>query len=115
MSLKRVKCDPCETTFNSEEELSVHIESAHKKLSPPEKEGGIVSNCELQLTPTHVQRDEERLSEQECPSLPAPVRTSPPTSANCLRSVEEAPSALIFGAENMDWPCVENHSRMKMI
>ena len=83
-SAEKPKCDPCEATFNSEEELSVHIDSAHKKLSSPEKERGIESHCELQPSPTHVQRVEERLYEQECPSSPAPVGTSPPPSATTI-------------------------------
>ena len=83
-SAEKPKCDPCEATFNSEEESSVHIDTAHKKLSSPEKERGIESHCELQLSPTHVKRDEKRLSEQECPSSPAPVGTSPPPSATTI-------------------------------
>ena len=112
---EKPKCDPCEATFNSEEELSVHIDSAHKKLSSPEKERGIESHCELQLSPTHVQRDEERLSEQECPSSPAPVRTSPPTSATtkctkCGKSFQTE-NDLIMHAKNNHNYCLE-HERM---
>jgi len=43
-----------------------------------------LSHCELQLSPTHVKRDEKRLSEQECPSSPAGVGTSPPPSATTI-------------------------------
>ena len=68
-SFAKPRCDPCETTFSSEEELSAHNESAHKKLSSPEKERGIASHCELQLSPIHVQRDEENISEQESEPL----------------------------------------------
>ena len=68
-SLAKPRCDPCETTFSSEEELSDHNESAHKKLSSPEKERGIASHGELQLSPIHVQRDEESISEQESEPL----------------------------------------------
>ena len=75
-TLVKPKCDPCETTFNSEEELSAHNESAHKKLSSPEKERGIPSHCELRMSPIHVQRDEENLSENESASSPLP---SPPS------------------------------------
>ena len=75
-TLVKPKCDPCETTFNSEEELSAHNESAHKKLSSPEKEHGIPSHCELRMSPIHVQRDEENLSENESASSPLP---SPPS------------------------------------
>ena len=56
------KCDSCETTFNSEEELSAHIETNHKTLPSPEKERGITSLCDLQLSPIHGQRDDEKLS-----------------------------------------------------
>ena len=68
-SFANPRCDPCETTFSSEEELSAHNESAHKKLFSPEKEHGIASHCELQLSPIHVQRDEENISEQESEPL----------------------------------------------
>ena len=74
------KCDPCDTTFNSEEELSAHIETNHKTLPSPEKERGITSLCDLQLSPIHGQRDEEKLSGQEGAS------SSPATGA--LASVE---------------------------
>ena len=46
---------------------------------------------------------------------PWPHLWLPCPSATCLWSLEEAPSALRFGAENMDCPSVENHSKMKMI
>ena len=67
------KCDPCDTTFNSEGELSAHIETNHKTLPSPEKERGIVPLCDLQLSPIHGQRDEEKPFEQEgASSSPAP-------------------------------------------
>ena len=67
------KCDPCDSTFNSEEELSAHIENVHKVLPSPEKERGIVPLCDLQLSPIHGQRDEEKPFEQEgAASSPAP-------------------------------------------
>ena len=66
-SFARPRCDPCETTFSSEEELSDHNESAHKKkLSSPEKERGIASHGELQLSPIHVQRDEQESEPLVC-------------------------------------------------
>ena len=70
------KCDPCGKSFNSEEELNSHIESDHTALPTPEKERSIASCSELQLSPIHMQRDEEKLSEQEGASAPK----SPPPS-----------------------------------
>ena len=59
------KCDHCGTSFNSEEELNAHSESDHKAMPTPEKERNIASCCELQPSPIHMQRDEEKLSEEE--------------------------------------------------
>ena len=42
------KCDSCDTSFNSEEELSAHIQSVH---TTPEKERGSESQIELKLSP----------------------------------------------------------------
>ena len=72
------KCDPCGKTFNSEEELNAHRESVHKALPTPEKERSIASCSDLQLSPIHMQRDEEKLSEQEAASSPLPCVASPP-------------------------------------
>ena len=77
------KCDPCGTSFNSEEELNTHRESDHKELSTPEKERSIASCSELQLSPIHTQRDEEKLSEQEGASSPVPIAPPPPTFSKC--------------------------------
>ena len=77
------KCDPCGTSFNSEEELNTHRESDHKELSTPEKERSIASCSELQLSPIHTQRDEEKLSEQEGGSSPVPIAPPPPTFFKC--------------------------------
>ena len=56
------KCDSCDTSFNSEEELSAHIQSVH---TTPEKERGSESQIELKLSPIQTQRNEEKLSEQD--------------------------------------------------
>ena len=71
------KCNHCDTTENSEEELRAHVESAHKPTSSPlpapEKVrmySGGASCCELQLSPIHVQRREMQISEQEGAGFP---------------------------------------------
>ena len=74
------QCDHCEKSFNSEEELNSHIESDHKALPTPEKERSIASCSELQLSPIHMQRDEEKLSAQEGASAPK----SPPPSLSVV-------------------------------
>ena len=76
------KCDTCGTTFNSEEELNAHRESVHNSLPTPEKERSISSCSDLQLSPIHMQRDEEKLSEQEAASS-LPCVASPPTLSIC--------------------------------
>ena len=77
------KCDPCGKTFNSEEELNAHRESVHKALPTPEKERSIASCSDLQFSPIHMQRDGEKLSEQEAASSPLPCVASPPTLSIC--------------------------------
>ena len=74
------KCDPCGTSFNSEEDLNAHRESDHKALPTPEKEHSIASCSELQLSPIHMQRNEEKLSEQGGASSPA----SPPRALSVV-------------------------------
>ena len=74
------KCDPCRKSFNSEKELNSHSESDHKAQPSPEKERSIASCSELQLSPIHMQRDEEKLSAQEGASAPK----SPPPSLSVV-------------------------------
>ena len=77
-SVVKSKCDHCEKSEYSEEELRAHIESAHKPTSSPlpipEKERmdtRCASCCELQLSPSiHVQRSEMQISEQEGAAFP---------------------------------------------
>ena len=66
------KCDPCGASFNSEE-LRAHSESDHKEMPSPEKERSSASCSDLQLTPIHMRRHEEKLSEQEGASSPGPT------------------------------------------
>ena len=77
------KCDPCGESFNSEEELRAHSESDHKGMPSPEKERSIASCSDLQMSPIHMQRDEEKLSEQEAASSPVPIAPPPPTFFKC--------------------------------
>ena len=77
------KCDLCGTIYNSEEELNAHSKSDHKTLPSPEKERSTSSLGEQQLSPIHIQRDEEKLSEQEGSSSPTPSAASPPPSWFC--------------------------------
>ena len=94
------KCDPCGTSFNSEEELNTHNESDHKELSTPEKERSIESCSELQLTPIHIQRDEEKHSEQEGASSPVPIASPPPTFFKChLKQSGGGKCGETFGSE----------------
>ena len=79
----KLKCDPCGKCFNSEQELNSHSESDHKALPTPEKVRSIVSCSELQLSPIHMERNEEKLSEQEGASSPAPS-ASPPLSLDVV-------------------------------
>ena len=79
----KLKCDPCGKCFNSEQELNSHSESDHKALPTPEKERSIASCSELQLSPIHMERNEEKLSEQEGASSPAPS-ASPPLSLDVV-------------------------------
>ena len=61
-----VKCNLCDTSFSSEEELNAHNKDAHKTnsttLSSPEKERGRPSLGELQLSPILEQRSERTVS-----------------------------------------------------
>ena len=77
------KCDPCGARFNSEEELHAHSESDHKEMPSPEKERSIASCSDLQLTPIHMQRDKEKLSEKEGASSPGPIAPPPPSFLKC--------------------------------
>ena len=77
------KCDLCGTIYNSEEEHDAHSKSDHKTLLSPEKERSMASLGERQLSPIHMQRDEEKLSEQEGSSSPTPSAASPPPSCFC--------------------------------
>ena len=72
----RPKCDLCGTIYNSEEELNAHSNSDHKTLPSPEKERSMASLGERQLSPIHMQRDEEKLSKTE--GSPTPSAASPP-------------------------------------
>ena len=69
-SVVNLKCDLCGNSFSSEEELNAHNECVHKTLTSPEKERGIGAQCELQLSPLQVHREEDNLSEQEDASSP---------------------------------------------
>ena len=80
------KCDPCGTSFNSEEDLNAHRESDHKALPTPEKERSIASCSELQLSAIHMQRNEKKLSEQEGASSPAPSASPPVLCLWCVIS-----------------------------
>ena len=77
------KCDLCGTIYNSEEELNAHSNSDHKTLPSPEKERSMASLGDRQLSPIHMQRDEEKLSVQEGSSSPTPSAASPPPSWFC--------------------------------
>ena len=77
------KCDLCGTIYNPEEELNAHSNSDHKTLPSPEKERSMASLGERQLSPIHMQRDEEKLSVQESSSSPTPSAVSPPSSLFC--------------------------------
>ena len=77
------QCDHREKSLNSEEELNSHIESDHTALPTPEKERSIASCSELQLSPIHTQRDEEKFSEQEGASSPGPIAPPPPSFLKC--------------------------------
>ena len=77
------KCDSCDTSFNSEEELSAHIQSVH---TTPEKERGSESQIELKLSPIQTQRNEEKLSEQDSASFSAPDASSSPKKKSVLVS-----------------------------
>ena len=79
----RPKCDLCGTIYNSEEELNAHSNSDHKTLPSPEKERSMASLGERQLSPIHMQRDEEKLSVQEGSSSPTHSAASPPRSWFC--------------------------------
>ena len=59
------------------------LESDHKGMPSPEKERSIASCSDLQMSPIHMQRDEEKLSEQEAASSPVPIAPSPPTFFKC--------------------------------
>ena len=73
----------CGTIYNSEEELNAHSNSDHKTLPSPEKECSMASLGERQLSPIHMQRDEEKLSVQEGSSSPTHSAASPPRSWFC--------------------------------
>ena len=118
------KCDPCDTTFNSEEELSAHIETNHKTLPSPEKERGITSLCDLQLSPIHGQRDEEKLSGQEgASSSPAPGAVASVESESVLKRAgrpcevclgEEGCFSHPFETESLCGPCYwSKHDRQR--
>ena len=83
MIVVKPKCDLCGTIYNSEEELDAHSKSDHKTLLSPEKERSMASLGERQLSPIHMQRDEEKLSEQEGSSSPTPAAASPPPLCFC--------------------------------
>ena len=118
------KCDPCDATFNSEEELSAHIETNHKTLPSPEKERGITSLCDLQLSPIHGQRDEEKLSGQEgASSSPAPGAVASVESESVLKRAgrpcdvclgEEGCFSHPFETESLCGPCYwSKHDRQR--
>ena len=124
ISVVKPKCDPCDTTFNSEEELSAHIENVHKTLPSPEKERGITPLCDLQLSPIHGQRDEEKLSEQECASSsPAPGSVASVKSESVLKRAgrpcdvclgEEGCFSHPFETESLCGPCYwDKHDRQR--
>ena len=77
------KCDPSGASFNSDKELCVHSESDHKGMPSPEKERSIASCSVLQISPIHMQRDEDKLSEQEAAPSPVPITPPPPTFFKC--------------------------------
>ena len=83
MIVVKPKGDICGTIYNSEEELNAHTKSDHKTLPSPEKERSTSFLGERQLSPIHIQRDEEKLSEQEGSSSPTPSAVSPPSSWFC--------------------------------
>ena len=97
-SLQTVKCNHCDTKFNSEEELIAHNKSAHMNstaLCSPEKERGIPALGELQLSPILGQSCGEKIYAPEPLSSAASALTSTPSSTVSVAT----PASLSFGQD----------------
>ena len=89
-SVAVLKCDLCENSFSSKEELNAHNECVHKTLTSPERERDIGAQCELQLSPLQVHRDEDNLSVQEGASSPVSLAPEPsPMELPCVLNAEQ--------------------------
>ena len=98
-SILTVKCNHCDTNFNSEEELDAHIKSAHMKnstaLCSPEKERGSPTLGDLQFSPILGQRSVEKVSVPPTSAADESVHASTPSSAVSLAT----PAFVSFGQD----------------